>query len=260
MNLGIENLVHTYMDTVISNQPILQVPSWMVTSSEQILICGLTGSGKTTLLNILAGQLKPTKGQIWLGNQSLYPQSKLFQPKYSPLRGIGYIRETPQLLPDLTALENVENRMILAKKFPASLCKSRAIALLGQLGLLEIAKCYPLILTLGQQTLVEVACAIANMPKLILFDDPTTNLNHPTCQFVLGFLQETCHWYDATLIVTTSNPTLAVYFERVFDLCAGYLEEIAPFNEGTMKSIIKRHQPHTPLNQNLQLSWQSLPS
>lgn|GEM_PF-1567408 len=224
MTLYVKNVLFRYHDT-LNNRALLNIDSLQLNRGEQVLIIGGSASGKTTLMRILAGRQSPGDGTVWLNTHSLYGLLPAQREKLVA-ENIGYMPQQPHLQADLTLLENVELPMLIAGKFPMNLARARAKALLGQVGLLDMADRYPAEVSDEQMRRVAASKTIAVMPQIILADEPVSDVKRPNGYFVLDFLQEMAKWYNATLIVATRNPVLASRFDRVFYLAGGVLEEL----------------------------------
>jgi putative ABC transport system ATP-binding protein len=196
----------------------LRPTSLEIAAGEYVAVVGPSGSGKTTLLSILGGMLAPTSGQVLLEGRSLYDLS-VRQRTQLRSRKIGFVFQTFNLVPYLSALENVQVPLYLAGRTPKEQ-QRRARALLEQLGLADRSGHRPSELSVGQQQRVALARTLANDPALILADEPTGNLDPDTRQQVLDLLTE---FNDAgkTVVMVTHDPTAAARARRVLRLEAG---------------------------------------
>lgn len=151
---------------------------------EFVAIVGQSGSGKSTLLNLLAGIDRPSSGRIVVAEQALHDMS---EKQLSAWRGraLGIVFQFFQLLPTLTAAENVMLPMDFTRRWPSRERRPRALALLARLGVADQADKLPAALSGGQQQRVAVARALANEPALLLADEPTGNLDSRTAQGLL---------------------------------------------------------------------------
>ena len=154
---------------------------------EFVAVVGQSGSGKSTLLNLLAGIDRPSGGEIIVDRQALHALS---ERALSTWRGhaVGIVFQFFQLLPTLTAIENVMLPMDFGKRWPARERRPRALTLLERLGIADQAYKLPAALSGGQQQRVAVARALANAPALLLADEPTGNLDSRTAQGLLEVL------------------------------------------------------------------------
>jgi putative ABC transport system ATP-binding protein len=179
----------------------------MVSSGEFIAVEGPSGSGKTTLLQLLGALDRPTEGAVFFAGRDL---SSLSDRELTEVRAheIGFVFQTFNLIPTLTALENVEIAMAPLKT-PRAEKRARAEKLLGQLGLENRANHLPGILSGGEQQRVSIARAMANAPKVILADEPTGNLDSATADEIMQVLADLCASEGVTLIVVTHSEDVA---------------------------------------------------
>jgi putative ABC transport system ATP-binding protein len=199
-----------------------QCPAMTIAEGEYVAILGPSGSGKTTLLSLLGGMLSPTQGRIWLGEQSLYDLSVAERAK---LRRdwLGFVFQTFNLVPYLTALENVQVPLCLAG---VSLKEQneRATAMLDRFGLNERLRHKPSELSIGQQQRVALARTLVSNPRVILADEPTGNLDPESRELVLNSLSE-CHREGRTVVMVTHDPVAAERARRTLRLIGGELRE-----------------------------------
>ncbi|MEW6353493.1 MAG: ATP-binding cassette domain-containing protein [Pseudomonadota bacterium] len=200
---------------------LLQDISFSVMPGEAVAVVGASGSGKTTLLGLLAGLDTPSQGRVLLDGQDLFA---LDEDGRARLRGsmIGFIFQTFQLLPGLTALENVMLPLELMQR-PGVDARDGARAVLGQVGLQERLHHYPKQLSGGEQQRVAIARAFVTQPKLLFADEPTGNLDQATGARVIDLLFELNRRQAATLILVTHDEELASRCGRRLRLVAGRL-------------------------------------
>ncbi len=198
---------------------ILQQISFAVMSGETVAIVGASGSGKSTLLGLLAGLDVASAGEIVLDGQ---PLSALDEDGRAALRarGLGFVFQSFQLLPALTALENVMLPLELAGRSDAAVV---AKTWLQRVGLAERLHHYPKYLSGGEQQRVALARAFAPQPKLVLADEPTGNLDAATGAQVIDLMFELNAREGTTLILVTHDAALAARCQRVLQLQAGRL-------------------------------------
>jgi putative ABC transport system ATP-binding protein len=179
----------------------------VVESGEFVVVEGPSGSGKTTLLQILGALDRPTAGSVFFGGREL---SSLSDRALTEVRArdLGFVFQTFNLIPTLTALENIE---IAMAPLGASRAQKRARAeeLLGQLGLTGRAGHLPGILSGGEQQRVSIARAMANWPRVILADEPTGNLDSTTADEIMSVLADLCASEGVTLVVVTHSEEVA---------------------------------------------------
>lgn len=198
---------------------ILQQISFAVMSGETVAIVGASGSGKSTLLGLLAGLDVASAGEIVLDGQ---PLSALDEDARAALRarGLGFVFQSFQLLPALTALENVMLPLELAGRSDAA---AVARTWLQRVGLSERLHHYPKHLSGGEQQRVALARAFAPQPRLVLADEPTGNLDAATGAQVIDLMFELNAREGTTLILVTHDAALAARCQRVLQLQAGHL-------------------------------------
>ncbi len=196
----------------------LRPTSLGIAAGEYVAVVGPSGSGKTTLLSVLGGMLAPTSGAVVLDGSSLYD---LPVRQRAELRGrkIGFVFQTFNLVPYLSALENVQVPLYLSGLAPKEQ-RRRALAVLERAGLADRVHHKPSELSVGQQQRVALARTLANDPALILADEPTGNLDPDTRVQVLGMLGE-FNREGRTVVMVTHDPTAARRAGRVLQLHAG---------------------------------------
>lgn len=193
-----------------------------------VSLVGPSGSGKSTLLLMLGGMLSPSNGRVFLDNQSVYDlnlndRAQLRREK------LGFVFQTFNLVPYLSALENVQVPLFLAK-MDGKTQKDRATALLDRVGLGDRLDHKPCELSVGQQQRVALARMLANDPAVILADEPTGNLDPETSQQIIGYLEE-FNREGRTIVMVTHDPRAAKRAKRTLRLqngtitCQGVAEE-----------------------------------
>jgi putative ABC transport system ATP-binding protein len=177
-----------------------------VRQGEYLAVVGPSGSGKTTLLSLLGGMLSPDRGQVWLGGDSLYDLPVAERTRLRRER-LGFVFQTFNLLPYLTAVENVQAPLFLAK-VPAVEQRRRAAELLERLGLGDRLDHKPCELSVGQQQRVALARTLANNPQAILADEPTGNLDPRSRAHVLALFDDFVR-EGRTIVMVTHDPGAA---------------------------------------------------
>jgi putative ABC transport system ATP-binding protein len=170
-------------------------------------LMGPSGSGKTTLLNLIAGLDRPTEGTIDVGGQRLDTMSEAGLAKWRS-RTIGFVFQSYNLLPVLTAVENVELPLLLTK-LGAAERKTRAQTALRVVGLEDRMQHYPRQLSGGQEQRVAIARAIVNDPKIIVADEPTGDLDRKSADEILGLLEKLNTQLGKTIVMVTHDPAAA---------------------------------------------------
>lgn len=198
---------------------ILDGVSFSVNSGETVAVLGSSGSGKSTLLGLIAGLDAPTTGTVRIDGEDLFA---LDEDGRAALRGrgMGFVFQSFQLLPDLTALDNVMLPLELAGQADA---RERARAQLIRVGLGHRQRHRPNQLSGGEQQRVALARAFAVEPSILLADEPTGNLDPQTGAQVIDLLLELNRAQGATLIVVTHDPALAARCGRPLRLDGGRL-------------------------------------
>ncbi|WP_374682438.1 ABC transporter ATP-binding protein [Accumulibacter sp.] len=179
-------------------------------------IMGPSGHGKSTLLQLIGGLDRPSAGRVMLDGSEI---GSLDATKLAAVRGrkIGFVFQFFNLMPHLTAQENVEVALWLGGKGQG---KARALDLLGRFGLRDKARHQPGMLSGGQQQRVAIARALANDPDILLMDEPTGNLDSAAEAELLDLLDE-LHAAGKTLLMVTHNPAVAARAERVVQVKDG---------------------------------------
>jgi putative ABC transport system ATP-binding protein len=183
-----------------------------------IAVVGPSGSGKSTLLLMLGGMLSPTEGRVLLDEQSIYDLSG-DQRAVIRKNTIGFLFQTFNLVPYLSALENVQLPMWLAGE-DGSCQREKASALLRRVGLGDRLDHKPSELSVGQQQRVALARMLANDPAIVLADEPTGNLDPDTSQEIMEFLSEV-NQEGRTVVMVTHDPQLSARAKRTVRLAAG---------------------------------------
>ena len=202
-----------------SELTILSGVSFEVRAGEAVAIVGVSGSGKSTLLGLLAGLDMPSTGSVRIDGHDL---NALDEDGRAALRGrmIGFVFQSFQLLPAMTALENVMLPLELAGADDA---EPAARAMLARVGLAERAHHYPKQLSGGEQQRVAIARAFVGRPRLLLADEPTGNLDSATGAQVIDLLFELNRESGATLLLVTHDESLTRRCDRVLRLASGRL-------------------------------------
>ena len=200
---------------------ILHDLSFQIRQGESVAIIGASGSGKSTLLSLLAGLDLPTTGQIDLMGQNL---NLLDEDGRARLRGkfVGFVFQSFQLLPHLTALENVMLPLEMAGESQLR-AKQAALEWLDKVGLGPRANHFPKTLSGGEQQRVALARAFINKPAILFADEPTGSLDEASGNRVIELLFELNRENSSTLVLVTHDPALAARCERQLSLHGGCL-------------------------------------
>jgi putative ABC transport system ATP-binding protein len=191
-----------------------------ISRGDFVAVIGPSGSGKSTLLLVLGGMLSPAAGRVLLEDQSLYDLGS-DQRAALRRRKIGFVFQTFNLVPYLTALENVQLPLFLAG-VPEADQKRQAAALLERVGLADRVSHKPSELSVGQQQRVALARMLANDPAVILADEPTGNLDPETAESILKFLEEVNH-EGRTIVMVTHDLRAAQRSSRTLKLQDGVI-------------------------------------
>lgn len=188
-----------------------------IEDGEFVAIVGKSGSGKSTLLNLLGGLDSVTSGRVLYNDADI---TKLGEPALADfrLRKIGFVFQFYDLLPELTAEENI--------MLPAQLAKNKSAdisALVERLGLTDRMKHYPSQLSGGQQQRAAIARALINNPDVLLCDEPTGNLDQKTGDEVMELLLQLNKTEKRTIVIVTHNPEIAARCERTIEISDGVL-------------------------------------
>ncbi|HQS36825.1 MAG: ABC transporter [Methylotenera sp. 24-45-7] len=202
---------------------ILQGLNLSIKAGEQVAIIGSSGSGKSTLLSLLAGLDVPTRGNVQIQAQAF---SSLDEDGRAAMRSasMGFVFQSFQLLPALTALENVMLPLQLKNNADA---KALSLAALEKVGLSARVKHYPKQLSGGEQQRVAIARAFATQPAILFADEPTGNLDHATGQMIIELLFNMNAEAGTTLVLVTHDTQLANRCQRQLKLNNGVLEQLA---------------------------------
>ena len=192
---------------------------FQIKKGEFAVVVGPSGAGKTTVLNILGGMDTATSGEVWIDGKNIV--------KYSPRQltsyrrdDIGFVFQFYNLIPNLTALENVELALQICKD-PLD-----AETVLEEVGLGKRLKNFPAQLSGGEQQRVSIARALAKNPKLLLCDEPTGALDYNTGKAILKLLQNMCREKGMTVIVITHNQALAPMADRLIHIKNGQVSKM----------------------------------
>lgn len=214
--LDVQQLSKVYHSTH-NTLTVLREVSFSLDAGATCAIVGPSGSGKTTLLSLCAGLDRPSSGAVALQGVSL---NLLNEEELATLRNttIGFIFQTFQLLPTLTALENV---MVPAELRGDTHAHSRAVELLRKVGLMDRLHHYPVQLSGGEQQRVALARAFICQPRILFADEPTGNLDAETSETIIHLLFELNHAAATTLLLVTHDMDLAQRTQRIIHLKGG---------------------------------------
>lgn len=195
--------------------PVLRLIPLTIKTGQQVALVGHSGAGKTTLLNILAGLTLPTSGRVTVNGQELYTLDEAIRDVFRA-KHIGYVFQTFNLVPGLTALENVMLPMYFAQAKGDH--ARRAKGLLDQVQLTGRYHHKPKQLSRGEQQRVAVARALANKAPLILADEPTGNVDKENSLLILQLIQNLCREHQSALLLVTHNSYVQEYFPETWEM------------------------------------------
>ena len=193
--------------------------SFNISKGEFAVIVGPSGAGKTTVLNILGGMDTATSGKVWVDGKNIAKYNNRQLTSYRR-DDIGFVFQFYNLVPNLTALENVE--------LAGQICKNPMDpkTVLEEVGLKDRLVNFPAQLSGGEQQRVSIARALAKNPKMLLCDEPTGALDYQTGKAILGLLQDMCRQKGMTVVVITHNSALTPMADRVIRIKNGKVAQM----------------------------------
>lgn len=197
--------------------------NFKVADGEFVLIVGRSGSGKTTLLSLIGGLTKPTSGKVAVNEIDIWTLRDSQQSKFRAEK-IGFVFQIPSLIPTMTVMDNVRLPTMFAQR--KENVGERALKLLELVGLSQKADAYPAQLSVGQQKRVALARALINNPKILLADEPTSDLDKATELEIMNLMQQIHADGPRTIVMVTHNLDLAKYGTQVHRMANGILEKV----------------------------------
>ncbi len=219
--LRTEKLEKTYQDNGVPVHAIKGI-DLTIDKGEFLVIAGPSGSGKTTLLNLLGALDKPTEGKVFFEDEDLTKKDKN-QLSWIRLHKLGFIFQAYNLIPVLSALENIEFSMMLLG-IPEKERENKALVLMDELGIKELAQKRPNEMSGGQQQRVAVARAIVNNPSVVLADEPTANLDSITAGHLLDLMEQMNKNKNITFIFSSHDKQVMDRARRLLILKDGMIE------------------------------------
>ena len=215
--MKIDGVTKTYVMGEVTVQALRETTLEIYTG-ELLVVLGASGSGKSTLLNIMGGMDKPTTGQVIFDGEDIGKSSDS-QTGFRR-REVGFVFQFYNLVPDLTARENVELAANLVDK-PHS-----TIELLNEVGLGDRIDHFPSQMSGGEQQRVSIARAAVKNARLLLCDEPTGALDTKTGKIILGMLKKINQSRNTTVVIVTHNTAIAAMADRVVHMSSGRIEKI----------------------------------
>ncbi len=200
--------------------PVKEV-SLEIGKGDFVMVIGRSGTGKSTVLNLIAGLIKPTAGTVFVEARDL---QTLSDRDMSKLRSsdMGYVFQFPSLLPSLTIIDNIAVPASFAIKKSKDGGRKRATELLGMLGLGDRLDCYPRHLSAGEQKRAVIARSLMNEPKILLADEPTSDLDEQTEREIMGLLKQ-INDSGVTIVMVTHSLGLVPFCTRAYSMDKGKL-------------------------------------
>ena len=205
-----------------------------IESGEFVALVGPSGSGKSTLLLVLGSMMSPTTGRVLVDGTSVYDLGVARRTKLRRAK-MGFVFQTFNLVPYLTAIQNVQLPLALAGT-PLAVQNHRASELLARVGLADRMSHKPNELSVGQQQRVALARTLANDPEIILADEPTGNLDPDTRTQILGFFQE-FNREGKTVVIVTHDPAVAEMAHRSVRIVDGRISHIGVANQNSAACV-----------------------
>jgi len=220
VDVKVSELTKSY-NTAAEQVRALKGVEWQIGPGDAVALMGPSGCGKTTLLNILGGVDHPTGGEIVVGDQKLTSLSERELEKYR-LHKVGFVFQFFNLIPTLTAVENLELPMLIAG-LGTEERKKRTNGLLEMVGLAAKGHKRPEELSGGEQQRVAVALSLANDPSLILADEPTGNLDTENTKTISALFLSLAERHGKTVIMASHDPKAVEQFKKVYNMRDGNL-------------------------------------
>ena len=218
VTVKISGLAKSY-ETSAEQVRALKGVDWHIGAGEAVALMGPSGCGKTTLLNLLGGVDHATRGELFVGDQKLSSLTERDLEKYR-LHKVGFVFQFFNLIPTLTAVENLELPMLIAGVDPSAR-KRRIEGLLQMVGLAAKGHKRPEELSGGEQQRVAVALSLANDPALILADEPTGNLDTGNTETITALFLSLAEKYGKTVIMASHDPKAVEHFKKVYNMRDG---------------------------------------
>ena len=221
--IKMENVIKNYHAGKIE-VPAIRGVNFTIEKGEFTAIAGPSGSGKSTLLNLCGCLDKPTSGKVYIEDHDIVTLSP---DQLADVRNqhIGFIFQSFNLIPVLTAFENVEFPLILQKNYSTAQRKAKVMNMLESVGIDELANRRPAEMSGGQQQRVAIARALVKKPDYVLADEPTANLDTKTGHDILGLMKDLNETIKTTFIFSTHDPKVMEMANRLIKIRDGKVEE-----------------------------------
>ena len=222
--IEVKNVQHTFLIGKKGKEkhvPVLRDVSFNIAQGEIMAVVGKSGSGKSTLLQILAGFMKPEFGSVCVNGQETAAFTETESAAFR-LKNFGFIFQNFQLMPSLTAFENIELPLKLQGLSPA-IRKSRVEEIMERVGLVEVSDHFPNELSGGQQQRVSIARALVTKAPILLADEPTGSLDSETEQEILALIKQLNKGFNLTFIIITHDEEVAQIADNRYRMHDGEL-------------------------------------
>lgn len=219
--LKTENLTKVYQDNGVPVEALKDI-DLIINQNDYLVIAGPSGSGKTTLLNLLGALDNPTEGKVFFKGEDISKKKRKELSEFR-LKNLGFIFQAYNLIPVLTALENIEFSMMLSG-VPEKTRQKKALQLMDELEIRELADKRPNAMSGGQQQRVAVARAIVNNPEIVLADEPTANLDSKTGGKLLDLMERMNTEKNITFIFSSHDKQVIERAKRLVKLKDGKID------------------------------------
>ncbi|MGZ8227719.1 MAG: ABC transporter ATP-binding protein [Methylococcaceae bacterium] len=223
-----QNVVKTY-DTGDQKVIALDGVNLEILMGELLMLVGPSGCGKTTLISVIAGILDQDAGSCELFGENLFTMRSKDKLNFRA-RNIGFVFQAFNLLPSLTAAENVSVPLII-NGMKRSEAERKAVNMLEQVGLGERVTSLPMQLSGGQQQRVAIARALIHSPRLIVCDEPTSALDHETGHHVMALLKDVALHNDRALVIVTHDARIFEFADRIAEMDDGHIVNVKKVNK-----------------------------
>jgi putative ABC transport system ATP-binding protein len=243
--MSVVRIEHVYKDYLLGDQKVQALKDISLSFDPGVFlaISGPSGSGKTTLLNLIGCIDKPTSGKIYINDQDVSGRTP---DQLADLRGrtIGFIFQTFNLLPVLSAIENVEYPLLQRNDVSTEERQKRVAYFLDIVGLSKFANHRPNQLSGGQRQRVAIARALAIHPSIVLADEPTANLDHKTGEEILNLMKKINRAFNTTFIFSTHDKRVIAKADRLIRVDDGEVSALGVRSEARWSLARQRRSPN----------------